>query len=111
MIKSNIKDDQRRHKTEEYINNKTIYLPPYIDKFAAQKLGENFDYIVSKYKIMNLILDFRDVMHIDARGIGKLLKLYKDLSPFNGKVHLVNINPHLIQKFQSLKIDRIFSIK
>lgn len=80
-----------------------------IDERGAEELKRRFlDMDLSSLR--EVTLDFGGVTFIGSSGIGKLLLLYKNLSPHGGTVRIDNMSKDIYTMFKVVKLDKIFRI-
>ncbi len=93
-------------KSEEFIK---FILTGEINELASKTLKDRFqDIFYSNSK--KIILDFKNVLYIGSSGIGKILLFYKTLALKNQTLEIINTPPHILQLFNVLRLNTVFSI-
>ncbi len=76
----------------------------------AEELKNYFSQLAVRAK-NRIIIDVKDVTFIGSSGIGKLLSLYKNVSPKNIPIEIINLNENLYNLFTSFKLDKLFVLR
>jgi stage II sporulation protein AA (anti-sigma F factor antagonist) len=78
-----------------------INLKGEIDHHMAFIITDEIDHYMEKYRIKNVLFNFKDVSFMDSSGVGMLIGRYKKLQKTGGKIGVVYLTP---------KIKRIFDM-
>ena len=58
----------------------------------------------------NILLNLRDVRHIDSAGVGELMSCYTSVRNQGGQLKLMNLNKHVHNLLQITKLYTIFEV-
>jgi anti-sigma B factor antagonist len=99
-------------KTSTRLVNKVLI----VDIIGELRLGEGTDVVRSVVRDMlaqdykNILLNLRDVRHIDSAGVGELMSCYTSLRNQGGQLKLMNLNKHVHNLLQITKLYTIFEV-
>lgn len=87
-----------------------------VDTIGELRLGEGTDVVrtvvrdllTQRYK--NILLNLRDVRHIDSAGVGELMSCYTSVRNQGGQLKLMNLNKHVHNLLQITKLYTIFDV-
>ena len=99
-------------KTDTRLVNKILV----IDTIVELRLGEGTngvrtvvsDMLAQGYK--NILLNLRDVRHIDSSGVGELMSCYTSVRNKGGQLKLMNLNKHVHNLLMITKLYTIFDV-
>ena len=88
-----------------------------VDIFGELRLGEGTDVVRnvvrgladSDYK--NILLNLRDVRHIDSAGVGELMSCYTSVRNHGGTLKLMNLSKNVHNLLQITKLYTIFEVE
>lgn len=87
-----------------------------VDTIGELRLGEGTDVVRSVVRDMltqgykNIVLNLRDVRHIDSAGVGELMSCYTSVRNQGGQLKLMNLNKHVHSLLQITKLYTIFEV-
>ncbi len=87
-----------------------------IDTIGELRLGEGTDAIRSLVRQLldqgyrNLLLNLRDVRHIDSAGIGELMSCYTSVRNQGGQLKLMNLSKNVKNLLQITRLYTIFEV-
>ena len=87
-----------------------------IDTIGELRLGEGTDAIRSLVRQLvdqgyrNLLLNLRDVRHIDSAGIGELMSCYTSVRNQGGELKLMNLSKNVHNLLQITRLYTIFEV-
>ncbi len=87
-----------------------------VDTIGELRLGEGTDVIrelvreqlLQGYK--NILLNLRDVRHIDSAGVGELMSCYTSVRNQGGQLKLMNLSKNVHNLLQITKLYTIFEV-
>jgi anti-sigma B factor antagonist len=87
-----------------------------IDTIGELRLGEGTnvvrtvvsDMLAQGYK--DILLNLRDVRHIDSSGVGELMSCYTSVRNKGGQLKLMNLNKHVDNLLMITKLYTIFDV-
>ncbi len=88
-----------------------------IDIIGDLRLGEGTDVIRELVRgtldegYKNILLNLRDVRHIDSSGVGELMSCYTSVRNQGGELKLMNLNKIVHNLLQITKLCTIFEVK
>jgi len=94
------------------INNVVI-----IDTIGELRLGEGTDVVRGVVRQLldqhyrNILLNLRDVRHIDSAGVGELMSCYTSVRNQGGQLKLMNLSKHVHNLLQITKLYTIFEVE
>ena len=94
------------------INNVVI-----IDTIGELRLGEGTDVVRSVVRELlqqgyrNILLNLRDVRHIDSAGVGELMSCYTSLRNQGGQLKLMNLSKNVHNLLQITKLYTVFEVE
>jgi len=99
-------------KTDTRLVNKVLV----IDTIGELRLGEGTnvvrtvvsDMLAQGYK--EILLNLRDVRHIDSSGVGELMSCYTSVRNKGGQLKLMNLNKHVHNLLMITKLYTIFDV-
>jgi anti-sigma B factor antagonist len=74
-------------------------------------VGEQLRDLVDRQGCHRLVLHFGAVERMASHMVGELIVLQKLIQAKGGRLVLCALNPHLLETFELLKLDRVFSIR
>jgi anti-sigma B factor antagonist len=88
-----------------------------VDTIGELRLGEGTnvvrrvvtDLVDQNYK--NILLNLRDVRHIDSAGVGELMSCYTTVQNRGGKLKLMNLSKNVHNLLQITKLYTIFEVE
>lgn len=80
-----------------------------VDDAGADKLENCFTELCGCH-VREVVLDFRGVTFISSSGIGKLLLLYKKVTPMDVSITLEKLPPDLLRAFKVTRLDALFNM-
>lgn len=80
-----------------------------LDHHSAGEAREEIDRKIESNNIINLIFDLSNLKFMDSSGIGVVIGRYKVISKKNGKVAVINLNPHVDKIFEMSGIYKIIN--
>ncbi len=87
-----------------------------VDTIGELRLGEGTDVVRNVVRDMlgqgykNILLNLRDVRHIDSAGVGELMSCYTSVRNQGGQLKLMNLNKHVHNLLQITKLYTIFEV-
>ena len=87
-----------------------------IDTIGELRLGEGTDAVRSIIRQLvdqgyrHLLLNLRDVRHIDSAGIGELMSCYTTVSNQGGQLKLMNLSKNVQNLLQITRLYTIFEV-
>jgi anti-sigma B factor antagonist len=99
-------------KTSTRLVNKVLI----VDTIGELRLGEGTDVVRNVVRDMltqgykNILLNLRDVRHIDSAGVGELMSCYTSVRNQGGQLKLMNLNKHVHNLLQITKLYTIFEV-
>jgi anti-sigma B factor antagonist len=99
-------------KTSTRLVNKVLI----VDTIGELRLGEGTDIVRNVVRDMltqgykNILLNLRDVRHIDSAGVGELMSCYTSVRNQGGQLKLMNLNKHVHNLLQITKLYTIFEV-
>lgn len=99
-------------KTSTRLVNKIVI----IDTIGELKLGEGTDAVRSVVRGLldegyrNMLLNLRDVRHIDSSGVGELMSCYTSVRNKGGQLKLMNLSKNVHNLLQLTKLYTIFEV-
>lgn len=87
-----------------------------VDTIGELRLGEGTDVVRNIVRDMlgqgykNILLNLRDVRHIDSAGVGELMSCYTSVRNQGGQLKLMNLNKHVHNLLQITKLYTIFEV-
>lgn len=87
-----------------------------VDTIGELRLGEGTDVVRNIVRDMlsqgykNIVLNLRDVRHIDSAGVGELMSCYTSVRNQGGQLKLMNLNKHVHNLLQITKLCTIFEV-
>ena len=94
------------------INNVVI-----IDTIGELRLGEGTDVVRNVVRELldqgyrNILLNLRDVRHIDSAGVGELMSCYTSVRNQGGDLKLMNLSKNVHNLLQITKLCTIFEVE
>ncbi len=82
-----------------------------IDEGGADVLRQHFADLLQSGSLEEVVLDMAGVPRIGSSGIGKILLFYKNLGLRGGRLVVRNLEAHLYELFQELKLDTLFTVQ
>lgn len=98
---------------EEVISKDTLKLQITgdLDAHTADELRDSLENILdSDHRKIHLILDLEGVNFIDSSGLGVILGCYRKVSKRNGKVIIINPQPHVQKILELSGINRVIPV-
>lgn len=89
----------------------TVFLKNEIDHCAADKLRQEIEALIVKYKIKQLRFDFSDVTFMDSSGIGMLIGRYKTMKSLQGTTSVCCMRKEIERLFRLAGLHRIIAIE
>ena len=99
-------------KTSTRLVNKILI----VDTIGELRLGEGTDVVRTLVRDMlnqgykNILLNLRDVRHIDSAGVGELMSCYTSVRNKGGQMKLMNLNRHVHNLLMITKLVTIFDV-
>jgi len=59
----------------------------------------------------HLFLDFSNVAYINSSELGTLITLHKNMKADGGRLTLVNVNPHVGEVLERMKLNMLFEVR
>jgi anti-sigma B factor antagonist len=87
-----------------------------VDTIGELRLGEGTDVIRNMVKELleqnykNILLNLRDVRHIDSAGVGELMSCYTSVNNHGGRLKLMNLGKNVRNLLQITKLYTIFEV-
>ena len=87
-----------------------------VDTIGELRLGEGTDVVRNIVRDMlgqgykHILLNLRDVRHIDSAGVGELMSCYTSVRNQGGQLKLMNLNKHVHNLLQITKLYTIFEV-
>jgi anti-sigma B factor antagonist len=87
-----------------------------VDTIGELRLGEGTDVVRSVVRELvgqgyrNILLNLRDVRHIDSAGVGELMSCYTSVRNQGGQLKLMNLSKHVHNLLQITKLYTIFDV-
>lgn len=81
-----------------------------LDEQTIQTLGDELFRLVDERGRQKVLLDLSDVEFLSSASLGKLVTLQRKLQAVQGKLRLGKIAPDMLDIFQTIKLDRYFTI-
>ena len=82
-----------------------------LDQSNVQQLGEEFDELLEKHNLDNIVLNFDNVNYMSSAVMGKLVALHKKVNSEGGSLILTNIHPDIYEIFEIMRFDQLFDIR
>lgn len=88
-----------------------------IDTIGELRLGEGTDVVRNVVRQLldqgyrNLLLNLRDVRHIDSAGVGELMSCYTSAGKLGGQLKLMNLSKNVHNLLQITKLYTIFEVQ
>jgi anti-sigma B factor antagonist len=88
-----------------------------IDTIGELRLGEGTDVVRRVVRELldagyrNILLNLRDVRHIDSAGIGELMSCYTSVSNQGGHLKLLHLNKNIRNLLQVTRLYTIFEVE
>jgi len=80
-----------------------------LDHHSAEEIREEIDNEIESKNIKNLIFDLSNLKFMDSSGIGIVIGRYKIINKRDGRVAVINVNPHVDKIFNMSGIYKIIS--
>lgn len=87
-----------------------------VDTIGELRLGEGTDVIRNMVRqqleqgYKNILLNLRDVRHIDSAGVGELMSCYTSVRNQGGQLKLMNLSKNVHNLLQITKLYTIFEV-
>ena len=87
-----------------------------VDTIGELRLGEGTDVVRTVVRELigqgyrNILLNLRDVRHIDSAGVGELMSCYTSVRNQGGQLKLMNLSKHVHNLLQITKLYTIFDV-
>jgi anti-sigma B factor antagonist len=87
-----------------------------VDTIGELRLGEGTDVVRNLVRDMlgqgykKILLNLRDVRHIDSAGVGELMSCYTSVRTQGGELKLMNLSKHVHNLLQITKLYTIFDV-
>jgi anti-sigma B factor antagonist len=87
-----------------------------VDTIGELRLGEGTDVIRNVVKDLldqnykSILLNLRDVRHIDSAGVGELMSCYTSVNNQGGRLKLMNLSKNVHNLLQITKLYTIFEV-
>jgi anti-sigma B factor antagonist len=87
-----------------------------IDTIGELRLGEGTDAVRTAVRQLleqgyrNILLNLRDVRHIDSCGVGELMSCYTSASKLGGQLKLMHLSKNVHNLLQITKLYTIFEV-
>ncbi len=87
-----------------------------VDTIGELRLGEGTDVVRNVVRDMlgqgyrKILLNLRDVRHIDSAGVGELMSCYTSVRNQGGELKLMNLSKHVHNLLQITKLYTIFDV-
>ncbi|HSY14308.1 MAG TPA: STAS domain-containing protein [Verrucomicrobiae bacterium] len=87
-----------------------------VDTIGELRLGEGTDVVRNLVRDMlgqgykKILLNLRDVRHIDSAGVGELMSCYTSVRNQGGELKLMNLSKHVHNLLQITKLYTIFDV-
>ena len=100
-------------KTSTRLLNKVVI----IDTIGELRLGEGTDVVrrvvteLLQQGYHNILLNLRDVRHIDSAGVGELMSCYTSVRNHGGQLKLMNLSRNVHNLLQITKLYTIFEVE
>jgi anti-sigma B factor antagonist len=88
-----------------------------IDTIGELRLGEGTDTVRNVVRQLldqgyrNILLNLRDVRHIDSAGVGELMSCYTSVRNQGGQLKLMNLSKNVHNLLQITKLYTIFEVE
>jgi anti-sigma B factor antagonist len=88
-----------------------------VDIIGELRLGEGTDVVRNIVKGLtdtdytNILLNLRDVRHIDSAGVGELMSCYTSVRNHGGQLKLMNLSKNVHNLLQITKLYTIFEVE
>ena len=88
-----------------------------VDTMGELRLGEGTDVVrgvvteLLKQGYRSILLNLRDVRHIDSAGVGELMSCYTSVRNQGGRLKLMNLSKHVHNLLQITKLYTIFEVE
>lgn len=88
-----------------------------VDTIGELRLGEGTDAMrrvvreVLQEGYRSILLNLRDVRHIDSAGVGELMSCYTSVRNQGGQMKLMNLSKHVHSLLQITKLYTIFEVE
>lgn len=80
-----------------------------LDALVAPSFKEEIS-AAFKNNFINIIIDFKELSHINSLGIGILVSKLREIKTKNGTIKLVNLTKHTSTIFEVIGLNEIFEI-
>ncbi|MGC2109323.1 MAG: STAS domain-containing protein [Candidatus Korobacteraceae bacterium] len=87
-----------------------------VDTIGELRLGEGTDVLRNVIRDLigdgykNMVLNLRDVRHIDSAGVGELMSCYTSVRNAGGQLKLMNLSKNVHNLLQITKLYTIFEV-
>ena len=87
-----------------------------VDTIGELRLGEGTDVLRTvihdqlEHGYKNILLNLRDVRHIDSAGVGELMSCYTSVRNHGGQLKLMNLSKNVHNLLQITKLYTIFEV-
>ncbi len=98
-------------------STRTISNVVIVDTIGELRLGEGTDVVRSVVRQLldqgyhNILLNLRDVRHIDSAGVGELMSCYTSTRNQGGQLKLMNLSKNVHNLLQITKLYTIFEVE
>jgi anti-sigma B factor antagonist len=88
-----------------------------VDTIGELRLGEGTDILrnvireLTEQGYRNILLNLRDVRHIDSAGVGELMSCYTSVRNKGGQLKLMNLSKNVHNLLQITKLYTIFEVE
>ena len=72
-----------------------IRMPKEVDHHGAAGIREHADKLLLDDKVRNIVFDFEDTTFMDSSGIGIIIRRYRKISCFGGKVYAIHADERI----------------
>lgn len=88
-----------------------VILKGNLNENGANELYNKVSSLKNNKNIKKININCRMVEKIDSPGIGRLIYLYKVFNSRNISITIQNLSPYYKEIFQSLKMDKLFTLE
>lgn len=90
--------------------NVIVIMEGELDHHTSVQAREKIDRYINMGIVKNLIFDFKGLKFMDSSGIGVIIGRYKLMQKTDGKVAVVNANPHIKRIIMISGLHKIISL-
>jgi|LSQX01.1.fsa_nt_gb stage II sporulation protein AA (anti-sigma F factor antagonist) len=90
--------------------NVIVIMEGELDHHTSAEAREKIDRYINMGIVQNLIFDFKNLKFMDSSGIGVIIGRYKLMQKNDGKVAVVDANPHINRIITISGLHKIVSV-